>query len=211
MVVSHVVVSHEVVGHVTASHVRPATPGCGRRSGCVHHQYVAEQTDPRPRKLPRKLVFRMPVVTLLGVLFLALCESWVALSAPVLTVLYVIPIGIGWWLLRLRTTVDADTIVVRRAFSRRTLPWSAVSSLRMRDRKWVAAVLADGAEVALPTVRTRHLTALAVVTGRIDDPLGPAQPAKQQAGEPAEQPAGEPAEPDADADAPAEDRSAVEH
>ena len=36
-----------------------------------------------------------------------------------------------------------------------------------------AAVLADGTEVVLPTVRTRHMSALALVTGRIDDPLAP--------------------------------------
>jgi hypothetical protein len=187
----------------------------------VHHQWVAEQTDPRPRTLPRKLVFRIPMVALLGVLFLALCESWVTFSAPVLTVLYVIPIGIAWWLLRLRTTVDADTIVVRRVFSRRTLPWSAVSALRVRDRKWVAAVLADGTEVTLPTVRTRHMSALAVVTGRIEDPLGSTRPA--DADEPAtapdtgtdSAPADEPAtgldNAPAAADAPTGDRSAVDH
>jgi hypothetical protein len=137
----------------------------------VHHQHVPEQTASRPVALPRKLVFRIPLVSVLGVLFLALCESWVAFSAPVLAVLYLIPIGLAWWLVRTRTTVDADTIVVRRAFTTRTLPWSGVASLRMRDRKWVAAVLADDTEVVLPTVRTRHLSVLALVSGRIDDPL----------------------------------------
>ena len=143
----------------------------GRTAGTI--STVSEQTTPPPPRPPKKLVFRMPTVALLGVLFLALCESWVAFSAPVLAVLYLIPIGIAWWVLRLRTTVDAEKIVVRSAFGKRTLPWSAVSSLRVRDRKWVAAVLADGTEVVLPTVRTRHMSALALVTGRIDDPLSP--------------------------------------
>jgi hypothetical protein len=53
------------------------------------------------------------------------------------------------------------------------VPWSAVTSLRVADRGWVRVVRADGrGEIALPSVRTRHLPALSVISrGRIADPM----------------------------------------
>ncbi len=143
-----------------------------------HHQGVPEQDtghgqDPASGiTLPSRLVFRIPGSALVSVLFLAMCSSFVAFSSPWLTLLvFLLPLGLAVWLLRTRTVVDAEKLVIRRVLTRTVLPWSAISALRVADRKWVRAVRTDGGEVVLPTVRTRHLPALALISGgRLPDP-----------------------------------------
>ena len=93
-----------------------------------------------------------------------------------------IPLGLAYWVVRTRTVIDADAIEVRRALTKTRIPWSAVASLRVREQKWVRAVLADGTEIALPSVHTRHLSALAVISnGRIPDPLADRESAPEPA------------------------------
>jgi hypothetical protein len=126
-----------------------------------------------PLRLPSRLVFRVPGSALVAVLFFVLCASPLAVAAPWLALIYVIPLGMAVWLLRTRTVVDTEKLVVRRVLTRTVLPWSAIASLRVADRKWVRAVRTDGGEVVLPTVRTRHLPALALMSGgRLPDPTG---------------------------------------
>lgn len=159
----------------------------------MHHRIVPENVSEKPSApaagvprvtLPRRLVFRVPGSALVVAFFLVLCESALAFASIWLTLLYVLPVAIGVWVVRTRTTVDADRIVVRRVFHGRELAWSEVASLRVRDDKWVRAVLTGGGEVTLPCVRTRHLPALALVSGgRISDPTEPAE--EPEAGEPA--------------------------
>jgi hypothetical protein len=122
-------------------------------------------------RLPARLVFRIPGSALVSVLFLAMCSSWVAVASPWYALVYLVPLGLTIWLLRTRTVVDADKLVIRRVLSRTELPWSAISALRVTERRWVRAVRTDGGEVVLPTVRTRHLPALALLSGgRLPDP-----------------------------------------
>jgi hypothetical protein len=125
--------------------------------------------------IPRRLVFRIPGVALIGVFFAFASGSVVALAGPVwLLSFYLIPIGIGVWILRTRTVVDADAIRVRRMLTARRVHWSNLAGLRVRERKWVRAVLADGDEVALPCVKPRHLPVLALLSGgRLPDPTEP--------------------------------------
>jgi hypothetical protein len=66
-------------------------------------------------------------------------------------------------------------LVVRRVLSRTVIPWSRVASLRLAEKGWIRVVRTDGGEIALPTVRTRHLPALALISGgRITDPTATA-------------------------------------
>ncbi|HEX4701835.1 MAG TPA: PH domain-containing protein [Pseudonocardiaceae bacterium] len=124
--------------------------------------------------LPSRLVFRIPMSALVAVVFMMLCASWVAVASPWLALIYMLPIGVAVWLVRTRTVVDVDKLVVRRVLTRTELPWSAITALRVDDRKWVRAVRTDGGEVVLPTVRTRHLPALALISGgRLPDPTEP--------------------------------------
>jgi Bacterial PH domain len=123
--------------------------------------------------IPRRLVFRVPGIAVLAALLLALGATPFAFGAPGLYVVYLLPAGLAVWVLRTRTVADADGLAVRRVFSGRRLPWSALKGLRLTRQARVRAVLTDGTEVALPAVRTRHLPALALISGgRLDDPTG---------------------------------------
>ena len=125
--------------------------------------------------IPRRLVFRIPGVALVGVLFGLASMSVLALAGPKLLLLtYLIPILIGVWVARTRTVVDADVIRVRRLFTARRIGWSELAGLRVQDRKWVRAVLADGNQVTLPCVKLRHLPVLSLLSGgRLPDPTEP--------------------------------------
>lgn len=116
-------------------------------------------------------MFRIPGVAILAALLLAVCATPVAFAAPWLPLLYVIPLAIVVWVIRVRTTATADGIVARHVFRSRTMPWDSLKGLRLTKRSGVRAVLADDTEVTLPCVRVRHLPALALVSGgRLDDP-----------------------------------------
>ena len=135
--------------------------------------------------IPRRLVFRIPGVALVGVLFAFASGSVVALAGPKLLLLvYLIPIVFGIWIVRTRTVVDPEQIRVRRLLTTRRIDWSELAGLRVPERKWVRAVLANGDEVALPCVKPRHLPVLALLSGgRLADPTEPpaASPGNDQA------------------------------
>jgi hypothetical protein len=101
------------------------------------------------------------------------CATPFAFGAPFFWLVYLIPIGIVVWTLRVRTTVDPETVAVRRMVGGRRVPWSEISSLRLRDRARVSAVLTDGGELPLPAVHVRDLPQLAAASGgSLPDPAG---------------------------------------
>jgi hypothetical protein len=118
-----------------------------------------------------RAVFRIsPLVVLVA---LTVCATPGAWAGPYFWLIYVVPLGIIGWTLRVRTTVDPDAVTVRRLVGRRSVPWTEISSLRLRDRAKVSAVLSDGAELPLPAVHVRDLPQLAAASGgRLPDPAG---------------------------------------
>jgi hypothetical protein len=123
------------------------------------------------QQVPTRLVFRIPATAVLGALLFAITATPFAFAAPWLFVIYLVPIVAIALVMRLRTVADSDKLVARTLFTRHVLPWSDVRSLRVSERSWVRAVVEDGKELPLPTVRTRHLPALALISGgRLDDP-----------------------------------------
>jgi hypothetical protein len=134
-------------------------------------------------------VFRTPATAVLGALLFIVTATPFAFAAPWLFVVYVVPLGAIAAVLRLRTTADTDGLVARTLFGRHELPWSDIRALRVSERSWVRVVLDGGREQTLPTVRTRHLPALALISnGRLDDPSEPAPaPANDDTAEEAEQ------------------------
>ncbi|MDQ0376831.1 PH domain-containing protein [Amycolatopsis thermophila] len=122
----------------------------------------------------RKAIFRVPLITLLFVVFLAVCMIPAAFAdVPGLWVMYVIPIGMAVYVLRTRTIASTRGLSVRTVFGHREMPWSSLKGLTISKKAKVSAVLADGSEVALPTVRTRHLPVISLVSeGRMEDPSG---------------------------------------
>jgi hypothetical protein len=125
--------------------------------------------------MPAKLVFRTPGSAYVAIVFVLMCASFVAVASPWYTLVYLLPLGAALWVLRTRTEIDADKLVIRRVLTRTVLPWSKVASFRLTDRRWIRAVRTDGGgEIPLPSVRTRHLPALALISGgRVTDPTDP--------------------------------------
>jgi Bacterial PH domain len=125
-----------------------------------------------------RAVFRVSPLMLLAAPALAVCVTPFAVAAPLLWVVYLVPLAIILWTVRVRTCVDADAVTVRRIIGRRRVPWSQISSLRLgssdrRHRSRVHAVLVDGAELPLPAVHISDLPQLAAVSGgRLPDPAG---------------------------------------
>jgi len=119
-------------------------------------------------------VFRTPATAVLGALLFVVTATPFAFAAPWLFLVYLVPLGAIVLVLRLRTTADTDGLVARTLFGHHKLAWSDIRALRVSERSWVRAVLDSGKEQPLPSVRTRHLPALALISGgRLDNPSAP--------------------------------------
>jgi Bacterial PH domain len=129
-----------------------------------------------PPEQPPRTVFRISPLVVLVALTFAVCATPVAFAAPFLWLIYLVPLGIIVWTLRVRTVADPETVAVRRVVGGRRVPWSEVTSVHLgRARNpgtaRVSAVLTDGSELALPAVHVRDLPRLAAVSGgRLPDP-----------------------------------------
>ncbi len=115
--------------------------------------------------MSERAVFRIPPLTILGAVLLAVCATPVAFGAPWFWLVYLLPVAVVVWVLRVRTTVDEEALTVRRLVGSRRVPWSEIRSLHLRDKGGVRAVLTDGAELPLPSVRVRDLPQLAAASG----------------------------------------------
>ena len=115
-------------------------------------------------------VFRTSPLQVLVALAVAFCATPFAIAAPFLWLVYLVPIGIVVWTLRVRTVVDPEALTVRRVAGTRRVPWEQVSSLRLGESR-ISAILGDGAELTLPSVGLRDLPRLAAASGgRLPDP-----------------------------------------
>ncbi|CRK58887.1 Low molecular weight protein antigen 6 [Alloactinosynnema sp. L-07] len=133
-------------------------------------------------------------MAILAALLLAVCAAPVAFAAPALAALLLIPLAMIVWVVRVRTTADADGLIVRGVIGRKVLPWESLKGLRLTKRAGVKAVRSDDTEVGLPSVRVRHLPALSLVSrGRLDDPTEPV-PSDETQSDVADQPAQTPAD-----------------
>jgi hypothetical protein len=116
-----------------------------------------DSSEMRRDSAPRAVFRVSPLVVLVAVTF-AVCATPFAFGAPFFWLIYLVPIGIIVWTIRVRTTVDPDTVAVRQVVG---------------DRGRVSAVLSDGAELPLPAVHVRDLPQLAAASGgRLPDPAG---------------------------------------
>jgi hypothetical protein len=137
--------------------------------------------------------FRLSQLSLFAVLTFTICLTPLAISAWWLLELYLIPIGLVWWIRRNGTTIADDGITTRGMVRTRRVAWSEVTALRLRTRSRIGAVLDNGAELPLPAVHVRDLPLLAAASGgRIPDPTTPAA-GSSPAPDPAPAPPGEPA------------------
>lgn len=137
------------------------------RTVSPEHEPPATSTD------PGRVVFRITPLAVLGALSLAVCATPVAFGLPHPWLVYLVPLGIIVWVLRVRTVVDTETVRVRAPLRTRRVAWDDIASLRLRSRSRVSAVLTSGAELPLPAVHVRDLPLLSVASGmRLPDPTG---------------------------------------
>ncbi|MBV9920738.1 MAG: PH domain-containing protein [Pseudonocardia sp.] len=112
-----------------------------------------------------RAVFRISPLAILAAALLAICATPVAFGAPYFWLVYLLPVGVVVWILRVHTVVDSDGLTVRRLVGSRRVPWSEIRSLHLHDKGGVRAVLTDGAELPLRCVRVRDLPQLAAASG----------------------------------------------
>lgn len=130
-----------------------------------------------------EVILRLPLTSLIGVFWLIVCITPVALAVSGLQVLYLLPLALTVWLVRTRTVAGPETVVAYRVWGRRQMTWLDLSGLRIDDRSRVWAMLHDGEEVLLPVARARDLPVLSAISGgRLPNPLSPNPPS--QASEP---------------------------
>jgi hypothetical protein len=123
-----------------------------------------------------RAVFRISPLVVLVALTLAVCVTPVAFAGPFLWLVYLLPLGVVVWTLRVRTVVDPEAVAVRRVVGGRRVSWDDITSVHLAKARnpasaRISAVLEDGSEVALPAVHVRDLPRLAAVSGgRLPDP-----------------------------------------
>jgi hypothetical protein len=153
-----------------AVRVTPARPGSRPVRGAVHHFGVAEEQQDEGRKA----VFRIPRTSFMAIALLTICVTPIALGEiPYLQWLYLFPIALAVFAIRHRTVATREGLATRTMFGHRDIPWSALKGLAITKKSRVQAVLKDDTKVPLPTVRTRHLPVLSLVSeGLVADPSG---------------------------------------
>ncbi|MEV6826320.1 PH domain-containing protein [Amycolatopsis sp. NPDC051102] len=153
-----------------AAHVTRAPPGFEPVARAVHHFRVAEKQQDEGRKA----VFRVPRTSFMAIALLTICVTPIALGEiPYLQWLYIFPIALAVFVVRHRTVATRSGLAVRTVFGHRDIPWPALKGLAITKKSRVQAVLQDDTKVPLPTVRTRHLPVLSLVSeGLIADPSG---------------------------------------
>lgn len=125
-------------------------------------------------------VIQLPKLALVGVALLLFGVCFPAISWPAAFAwLFVLPIAVAVWILRVRTVIDSDGLRMRRAFSSDSVAWDDVRGIVFPDRRWARVVLRDKTEKSLPLVRFDRLPQLAAASGgRITDPYAAAAEAE---------------------------------
>lgn len=131
---------------------------------------AAAGDEPGP---PPRLVFRHSALGILAAALFLVCALPLMLSVPFFWLVLIVPIGFVVWLVRVRTTVDGQTVTTRTVAGTRRVAWDEIASLRLGKRSGLTAVLRDDTSLPLPAVHVRDLPALAVASGgRVSDPTG---------------------------------------
>ncbi|MYR05030.1 PH domain-containing protein [Gordonia sp. SID5947] len=87
----------------------------------------------------------------------------------------ILPVLLGWWIVRIRTVVTEDGLKAVHTFSTREIAWNELDGLQFPRWSSVRAVLVNGARVRLPAITFADLPRLAAASrGRIPDPYAAA-------------------------------------
>ena len=117
---------------------------------------------------------RLSRVSLLPVVFLAVCVVPFAAAAPWAAPVLLLPLLAAVWVLRVGVDVDDAGVTVRSLAAQRLVPWTELAGIRVGERGDLWLVTTQAAEVRLPVLRARDLPRLAALSGgRIDVPQPP--------------------------------------
>ena len=117
---------------------------------------------------------RMSRSALLPVVILLICVVPAAAAAPWTTVLFLIPLTLAAWVLRVGVDVGDEGIAVRSLLAQRQVGWTELAGIRVDERRHLWLVTTGGTEVRLPVLRARDLPRLAALSGgRISVPQPP--------------------------------------
>ncbi|KZF04996.1 hypothetical protein A2J03_04540 [Rhodococcus sp. EPR-157] len=119
---------------------------------------------------------------MVGVALLVFGVAFPAISWPAaFGWLFVLPIAVAVWVIRVRTVVGPDGLAMRRVFGSDSVRWDEVRGIHFPDRRWARVVLDDKSEKSLPLVRFELLPLLAAASGgRITDPYAAAAAAADE-------------------------------
>lgn len=104
-------------------------------------------------------------IALLGVLALFVCVTPVAAATLWLLILYVVPLAIGFWVLRAGADIDTEGITVRAVFGQRRYSWSQVRGVTVDARGALLLALDGDRLVRVPVARSRDLEAISEASG----------------------------------------------
>jgi len=114
---------------------------------------------------------RLSRVSLLPVVFLAVCVVPFAAAAPWAAPVLLLPLLAAVWVLRVGVDVDVDGITTRSLLRPRRVAWDDLAGIRIDRDARLRLVTTDGSELRLPVLRARDLPRLAALSGgRIDVP-----------------------------------------
>jgi hypothetical protein len=108
---------------------------------------------------------RMNRTALLPVVVLALCVVPAAAATPWTALLFLLPVAVAAWVLRVGADVGEDGVTVRSLFGSRHVPWGQVAGLRVGERSQLWLVTTAGTQLRLPALRAGDLPRLAAASG----------------------------------------------
>ncbi|MFI9509879.1 PH domain-containing protein [Nocardia sp. NPDC052566] len=132
-----------------------------------HTSAAADDTGAAP-----SYIFQVNRVWLIAVFVLAVALAVPVALRPLFGVWFlVIPLALLSWVLRVRTALTADGLVLRSLLRTREVPWSQVAGIRLPEHGYARVVLNDGGEAPMPAVGPDDLERLVLASrGRIADP-----------------------------------------
>ena len=115
--------------------------------------------------MPTPARLRMSRTALLPVVLLFLATLPVAASGPWGPVVFLLPLAVAAWVVRVGVDVADDGITVRSLLGQRTVAWAELAGIRVAEKGALWLVTTRGTEVRMPVLRARDLPRLAELSG----------------------------------------------
>ncbi|MDY6807408.1 MAG: PH domain-containing protein [Actinomycetota bacterium] len=123
---------------------------------------------PQTFRIQRLAYFAVPMMFVVTVILAGASLVWLGWTL-------ILPVLLGWWIVRIRTVVTEEGLRAVHTFSTREIAWNEIDGLQFPRWSSVRAVLVNGARVRLPAITFADLPRLSAASrGRIPDPYSAA-------------------------------------